>query len=169
MNDEQNQQTIEQSGSVDQSQSGELEMAGQEIPNQLDREEKGLDEDELMELEAESKLSGPPLADTFIAFEDVELAYTIYVEVEGNEEAISNLTNLLLAKGLDSRFYFGRTLYRDDAVRLAKELDWHELAPGSLKHLDEFDVDKLKTQKISIFITPHQHDEHSTESELADS
>lgn len=117
---------------------------GEEIPNEMD------------DIEPDDSAEAPDDDEsrTFIAFEDDEFASTVYVQVQGNEEAIRNLQKLLLSSGVSDHMYFGRTLYMGDMLTICREVDWHEYAPGTLKVLTAEDILTLKTQKLTIFITP---------------
>jgi len=125
---------------------------GQEILNQGDREEKGLDEDQLMDLELEAESGGDSAEDQVIAFEDVETAYTVYFDVAGNEEAIESFKAALYRAGLDSYFFFSRIITRVHAEHLCAELSGHDMLPGKLRHVDEDDVQQLLAHNPNIFI-----------------
>ena len=127
--------------------------AEQEIPNQGDREEKGLDEDQLMDLELEAEGSSGDAEDQVIAFEDVETAYTVYFDVAGNEEAIESFKAALYRAGLDSYFFFSRIITRVHAEHLCAELSGHDMLPGKLRDVDEDDVQRLLAHNPNIFIT----------------
>lgn len=126
--------------------------SGQEILNQSDREEKGLDEDQLMELELEANDSSTTAEDQVIAFEDVEIGYTVYFDVAGNEEAIESFKVALYRSGLDSYFFFSRIITRVHAEHICANLSGHDMLPGKLKHVDEADIQRLLAHNPNIFI-----------------